>query len=347
MWLYSSFVRPEQKAGSEEEQKDWALECCHLHQHLHFACLYLLRDAPTVTSQGLRIAYALPPVFNAALLDRLTSRAVIDVLTGDRPLKCWRRALLELDYSTWAHEPEVAVDFRSRPSRPSSALETAALQEGEEEEGKDDEADTEGNPHQWFFNEYCDAMEGMEATMGDDVTSNAPAMAQLLLEAAVVASVEDMGDWREVCAMWGLWWGPALREAVARAHAHSAADTVLVDLRQSPLVCAAMGRETAHSPCPRLELSSAEWWLTQDGGLSDVETGKAVLTGSVVDWGDEAQQRDDWSRLDRWTRFVAEDATEQMSEDEYREATVEWQRLQRRASRAWQKWSAGDGHWGA
>ena len=87
--------------------KDWALECYHTYQHLHFATQYIMRSTPKHTSFSARIVYHLPSAARALLIDHINSWAIHDVLsvctTQLFSVNCWSSGLLQIDYTACCH----------------------------------------------------------------------------------------------------------------------------------------------------------------------------------------------------------------------------------------------------
>ena len=87
----------------ESTGKDWAMECIHLYQHIHFATLYLFRRAPNRTLKGNIITYHLPRLLICVLIDQLTSSYVFCLLEGVRSVKPFSNpCLLPIDYTVFS-----------------------------------------------------------------------------------------------------------------------------------------------------------------------------------------------------------------------------------------------------
>ena len=79
--------------------KRWSVECLYLYHHVYYASLYLFRHAPAYTRCGRQLMYHLPLLFQALLIDQLTSFYVYHPLCGYQGLQYLRRQLLlEVDY---------------------------------------------------------------------------------------------------------------------------------------------------------------------------------------------------------------------------------------------------------
>ena len=108
---YANFIQHRQSGNisaaiikqGESADKDWAMECIHLYQHIHFATLYLFRRAPNRTSTGNVINYHLPRPLVCVLIDQLISSYVFSLLEGARSVKPFTSpCLLPINYSVFS-----------------------------------------------------------------------------------------------------------------------------------------------------------------------------------------------------------------------------------------------------
>ena len=122
IWSYSDDMRSRAPLQPQQPQpageKDWALESIRLYQHTRFACLYLLRHAPNVTSAGLPIVYHLPRALRCLIIDRLTAAHAFPSAAGLKSDSVSDRvSLLSLDYSCF-RPPEAAASSSSASASP-------------------------------------------------------------------------------------------------------------------------------------------------------------------------------------------------------------------------------------
>ena len=95
--------------------KDWAVECTHLYQHVHLAQVTLTRNMVGVTSCGWLLRYELPRALVALVVDRLTARHVVDWVRYGEDGRSSTQDKVDFLTMRYDHFP-----YRSSPLQPTS-----------------------------------------------------------------------------------------------------------------------------------------------------------------------------------------------------------------------------------
>ena len=223
-------------------EKRWALECAHLHQHLHFATLHITRAAPNVTSTGSRILYILPRLIRALFGGRLMSMyARLDaVLTGTGRFTQYRSITLpSLPYfeyfdpsSITGQQPQLA-SIRRPSIGPATPHQSSASLEAETVES------------QVSTPSAADSITPAKAVelLREKASSSWPHTSSLSETVRLTSHQPCEEDYRGDCNQL-IWFGRELRRAVRTEAAvnrvlqesSSGAGSVVVDLESSPVV---------------------------------------------------------------------------------------------------------------